>query len=99
MKLKPWYQTAPPREDLRKNQALDASEFAVHLAQAGPAPHELTGVPSILDHAQAKAVLQARVAVLVRRPEVRRHHRARPGARRAPAPDPPGERSPGNSGV
>src|SRR5262249_47806117 len=33
MKLKPWYQTVPPREDLRKNRAPDASEFAVHLDQ------------------------------------------------------------------
>jgi hypothetical protein len=135
MKLKPWYQTVPPREDLRKNRALDASEFAVHLdliregqarddyqiperffertyltrtlkdlaaqvvrrlsaqtletsavfnmatqfgggkthalsllyhlAQAGPAAHEWTGVRSILDHAQAQAVPQARVAVFV----------------------------------
>jgi hypothetical protein len=31
MKLKPWYQVVYPREDLRDGQALDASEFAVHL--------------------------------------------------------------------
>lgn len=30
-KLKPWYQVATPREDLRENRPLDASEFAVHL--------------------------------------------------------------------
>ncbi|MEX0715871.1 MAG: DUF499 domain-containing protein [Planctomycetaceae bacterium] len=30
-KLKPWYQVVTPREDLRENRALDASEFAVHL--------------------------------------------------------------------
>ncbi len=31
MKLKPWYQVVTPREDLRENRPLDASEFAVHL--------------------------------------------------------------------
>lgn len=30
-KLKPWYQVVTPREDLRANRPLDASEFAVHL--------------------------------------------------------------------
>jgi hypothetical protein len=30
-KLKPWYQVVTPREDLRDNRPLDASEFAVHL--------------------------------------------------------------------
>ncbi len=30
-KLKPWYQVVTPREDLRGNRPLDASEFAVHL--------------------------------------------------------------------
>lgn len=30
-KLKPWYQVVTPREDLRQNRPLDASEFAVHL--------------------------------------------------------------------
>ena len=30
-KLKPWYQVITPREDLRENRPLDASEFAVHL--------------------------------------------------------------------
>lgn len=29
--LKPWYQVIVPREDLRDNRPLDASEFAVHL--------------------------------------------------------------------
>jgi predicted AAA+ superfamily ATPase len=29
--LKPWYQVVIPREDLRENRPLDASEFAVHL--------------------------------------------------------------------
>ena len=32
-KLKPWYQIVIPREDLRENRPLDASEFAVHLEQ------------------------------------------------------------------
>lgn len=30
-KLKPWYQVMSPREDLRDNRPLEASEFAVHL--------------------------------------------------------------------
>jgi hypothetical protein len=30
-KMKPWYQVVTPREDLRENRPLDASEFAVHL--------------------------------------------------------------------
>jgi predicted DCC family thiol-disulfide oxidoreductase YuxK len=29
--MKPWYQVVTPREDLRENRPLDASEFAVHL--------------------------------------------------------------------
>ncbi len=31
--LKPWYQVVTPREDLRDNRPLDASEFAIHLDQ------------------------------------------------------------------
>lgn len=30
-KLKPWFQVVEPREDLKQNRPLDASEFAVHL--------------------------------------------------------------------
>ena len=30
-KLKPWYSVVTPREDLRENRPMDASEFAVHL--------------------------------------------------------------------
>lgn len=30
-KLTPWYQVVTPREDLRENRPMDASEFAVHL--------------------------------------------------------------------
>ncbi len=30
-KLKPWYQVVTPREDLRENRSLDASEFSVNL--------------------------------------------------------------------
>lgn len=30
-KLRPWHQVITPREDLRENRPLDASEFAVHL--------------------------------------------------------------------
>jgi hypothetical protein len=33
MALKPWYKVVFPREDLRDNRPLDASEFAVHLDQ------------------------------------------------------------------
>ena len=40
MALKPWYNVAMPREDLREGRPLDASEFAVHLDQVrdGRAP-------------------------------------------------------------
>ena len=31
MTLKPWRSVVDPREDLRKGEALDAAEFAVHL--------------------------------------------------------------------
>jgi hypothetical protein len=30
-KLRPWYHVVTPREDLRENRPLDASELAVHL--------------------------------------------------------------------
>ncbi|MBW8076998.1 MAG: DUF499 domain-containing protein [Gallionella sp.] len=33
MPMKPWYKVVTPREDLREDRPLDASEFAVHLAQ------------------------------------------------------------------
>lgn len=33
MPLKPWYRVVTPREDLRDDKPLDASEFAVHLDQ------------------------------------------------------------------
>lgn len=33
MMLKSWYKVVYPREDLRDNKPLDASEFAVHLDQ------------------------------------------------------------------
>ena len=33
MSIKPWYNVVTPREDLRENKPLDASEFAVHLDQ------------------------------------------------------------------
>jgi hypothetical protein len=40
MALKPWYKVVTPREDLREERPLDASEFAVHLDQVrdGTAP-------------------------------------------------------------
>jgi hypothetical protein len=40
MTLKPWYKVVTPREDLREERPLDASEFAVHLDQVrdGTAP-------------------------------------------------------------
>lgn len=40
-KLKPWYQVVNPREDLRDNRPLDASEFAVHL------DHIHQGLPTV----------------------------------------------------
>jgi len=40
MTLQPWYKVATPREDLRRGEPLDASEFAIHLDQVvdGTAP-------------------------------------------------------------
>ncbi len=40
MALQPWYKVATPREDLRRGEPLDASEFAIHLDQVvdGTAP-------------------------------------------------------------
>src|SRR2546426_11945195 len=42
MKLKPWYDVAKPREDLREGKPIDAAEFAVHLdkVRAGTAPDD-----------------------------------------------------------
>jgi hypothetical protein len=42
MKLKPWYDVAKPREDLREGKPLDAAEFAVHLdkVRSGNAPDD-----------------------------------------------------------
>jgi len=47
MALKPWYKVVTPREDLREERPLDASEFAVHLDQVrdGTAP-KVYRVPS-----------------------------------------------------
>ena len=41
-KLQPWYHAVQPREDLRDNRPLDASEFAIHLDQIrdGRAPQD-----------------------------------------------------------
>lgn len=41
-KLRPWYQVVTPREDLRENRPLDASEFAIHIDQIrdGRAPKD-----------------------------------------------------------
>ncbi len=46
-KLKPWYQVVTPREDLRENRPLDASEFAVHLdhIRDNRAPSRITSKP------------------------------------------------------
>ena len=35
MPLKPWYKTATPREDLRDDKPLDASEFAAWCGDIG----------------------------------------------------------------
>ena len=43
-KLKPWYQVVTPREDLRENKPLDASEFAVHLDHIH---HKAEAVPPV----------------------------------------------------
>lgn len=46
VKLKPWYQVVTPREDLRKNRALEASEFAVNLGHVHDQREEVPEVYS-----------------------------------------------------
>ncbi|MAO24327.1 MAG: AAA family ATPase [Phycisphaerae bacterium] len=43
-RMKPWYQVVTPREDLRENKPLDASEFAVHLDHIY---HNAEAVPAV----------------------------------------------------
>ena len=45
-KLKPWYQVVTPREDLRKNRSLEASEFAVNLGHIHDQQDEVPAVYS-----------------------------------------------------
>ena len=49
--LKPWYKVITPREDLRENRPLDASEFAVHLdhVREGIAPSDYQDAKRFFD--------------------------------------------------
>jgi hypothetical protein len=49
--LKPWYKVISPREDLRENRPLDASEFAVHLGHVreGIAPPDYQDAKRFFD--------------------------------------------------
>ncbi|HBT76904.1 MAG TPA: AAA family ATPase [Planctomycetaceae bacterium] len=49
--LKPWYKVISPREDLRENRPLDASEFAVHLdhVREGTAPPDYQDAKRFFD--------------------------------------------------
>lgn len=60
-KLKPWFHVVNPREDLRENRALDASEFAVHLdhVRQGRAPDDYTKPARFFDRTyMTKALLE-----------------------------------------
>lgn len=60
-KLKPWYHVVTPREDLRENRSLDASEFAVHLdhIRDGRAPEDYKKPERFFDRTfMTKALLE-----------------------------------------
>jgi len=68
-KLKPWYQTVTPREDLRENKPLDASEFAVHLDQvrSGTAPEVYTKPSKFFERTYLTSSLLSLSAEVLRR--------------------------------
>src|SRR6267142_713012 len=69
MALKPWYKVVTPREDLRENRPLDASEFAVHLDQIrdGRAPKDYTNPPRFFDRTYVTGSLLDLASQVVRR--------------------------------
>lgn len=69
MKLKPWYDVVKPREDLRDNKPLDASEFAVHLdkVRVGNAPDVYKNPKKFFDRTFLTDNLAGLAAEVVRR--------------------------------
>lgn len=67
--LKPWYKIVSPREDLRQNRPLDASEFAVHLDQVrdGKAPRVYQNPREFFDRTFPTKSLAGLAAEVVRR--------------------------------
>src|SRR5512138_3894067 len=69
MALKPWYTVVYPREDLRENKPLDASEFAVHLDQVrtGRAPADYVEPKRFFERTYLTQTLLGLAAETVRR--------------------------------
>lgn len=69
MALKPWYTVVQPREDLRENRPLDASEFAVHLDQVrdGRAPEVYKNPRKFFERTYLTQSLLAMGAEVIRR--------------------------------
>ncbi len=69
MALKPWYKVIAPREDLRKGQPLDASEFAVHLDQVrdGRAPAVYQNPAAFFERTYLTRNLSSLAAEVIRR--------------------------------
>lgn len=69
MPTKPWYTVVYPREDLRENKPLDASEFAVHLDQVrmGRAPADYVEPKRFFERTYLTQTLLGLAAETVRR--------------------------------
>src|SRR5436309_3389597 len=69
MKLKPWYDVAKPREDLREGKPIDAAEFAVHLdkVRAGTAPDDYKNPQRFFDRTFLTENLAGLASEVVRR--------------------------------
>ncbi len=69
MKLKPWYDVAKPREDLREGKPIDAAEFAVHLdkVRAGTAPEDYQNPQRFFDRTFLTENLTGLAAEVLRR--------------------------------
>ncbi|HXG36711.1 MAG TPA: DUF499 domain-containing protein [Dehalococcoidia bacterium] len=67
--LKPWYQVATPREDLRKGIPLDASAFAIHLDQVmdGRAPEDYRNPQRFFARTYLTTAYRKMVAEVLRR--------------------------------
>ncbi|MDI6869692.1 MAG: DUF499 domain-containing protein [Coprothermobacterota bacterium] len=67
--LKPWYQVAVPREDLREGVPLDASEFAIHLDQVidGRAPLDYREPERFFSRTYLTAIYRKMAAEIMRR--------------------------------